>query len=243
VRNKCTRSVAKFNIAAIFAAVFALNAHFLYGLHLKDTVAAKQKSLCEFINDDYKYFFQSVWNWINLTVAFILPFGLLAVGNIVIVKELYQSRRLRRALVEAGRADTDKEHSARQIMVTLILLSSVFFISQTPMLYYIYLPYHQAATRSLDCHDYTRFLHETDVIWFWYTVTSLVSYTNATVNFLMYVASGERFRREIVGLLLCQGRRESPGRMGSAATMMTASGRIWASSTSRTHNGVLEGTA
>jgi len=137
---------------------------------------------------------------------------------------------LRRALVEAGRADTDKEQSARQIMVTLTLLSLVFFISQTPMLYYIYPPYHQAATRSLGCNDYTRYLHETDVIWFWYTVTSFVSYTNAIVNFLMYVASGERFRREIVDLLLCRGPRESPG-VGSVATMMTASGRICASST------------
>jgi len=60
VRNKCTRSVAKFNIAAIFAAVFALTAHFLYGIPLKDAVVAKQLSLCEFINDDYKYFFQNV---------------------------------------------------------------------------------------------------------------------------------------------------------------------------------------
>ncbi|KAH3849416.1 hypothetical protein DPMN_091816 [Dreissena polymorpha] len=60
------------------------------------------------------------------------------------------------------------------------------------------------STKQLPCEKYALFVQEEDTIWLIYTVTSLVSYINATLNFAIYFFSGRRFREKIIRMLRCQ---------------------------------------
>ncbi|KAH3849427.1 hypothetical protein DPMN_091827 [Dreissena polymorpha] len=201
VKSICTRKTSVAIIAVIFTGIFLLNVHTLYGVYLNEQPGMAQKSRCQFLNSAYENFFSTIWNWINFSTAFIGPFSLLFIGNIVIINGIRKSHNLQKQMCAASSTANVKNSS---ITPVLILLSFVFFISQTPTIYFLYYPFHMKSTRQLPCEKYALFVHEEDTIWLIYTVTSLVSYINTTVNFAIYFFSGRRFREEILRMLRCQ---------------------------------------
>ncbi|XP_053395650.1 uncharacterized protein LOC128555883 [Mercenaria mercenaria] len=107
------------------------------------------------------------------------------------------------------KGNTEKaEKEKKTITIVLILLSVVFFLSQTPMsIYYIYIPYGIAKANELACDNYPEYTKQAEAIWLCYTVVNLLGYMNATLNFVLYTISGSRFRAEIVALFRCKGSR------------------------------------
>ncbi|KAH3703792.1 hypothetical protein DPMN_078838 [Dreissena polymorpha] len=204
-KSMCTRKTSAVIIGVIFTGIVSLNAHVLYVVQLNDQLGVAQKSLCQVLNTAYE-FFTTIWNWINFSAAFIIPFCLLFIGNIVIINGLRKSHKLQKRMsAVTSRANANKS----SVTFVLILLSLLFFISQTPTIYFLYYPYHMKAKRQLPCDKYAQFIREEDTIWLIYTVTSLVSYINATLNSAIYIVSGRRFREEILRMLRCQ---QSTGR-------------------------------
>lgn len=213
VQERCNKRASVIVILSLFLTFFGLNSHILFGVgHFQ----VGNIVYCQPLTREYIKFFTKTWPWIHFVVAFLLPFLILLVGNGIIIRQLRASQRERKRLSMADNETLkSKNQEKRAVMIMLILLSAVFFISQTPTIYFLAVPYYVNLTRQLPCDRYEDYTYHNDIIWFWYSVTSLLSYTNATCNFIMYVLSGSRFRGEVKALLCCQPPKTTEGAFDS----------------------------
>lgn len=209
VRRSCTATTSKVVISLLFICILGLNSHWFYGLGNSQLKYYAVKT-CMPLFEEYSYFFHHIWHWINFVVAFIIPFVVLAVGNSIIIYKIKRSQRKRRKMsMTKSRGNTEnKEKERKTITIVLILLSTVFFLSQTPMsIYFIYIPYGIAKANLIACENYQEYTRQAEIIWLCYTIVNVLGYMNATLNFFLYIASGSRFRAEIKALLRCQSAR------------------------------------
>jgi len=215
VQERCNLKASVTVITSLFLTIFALNAHILFGVgHMRYGKVV----FCQPLTQGYINFFNKTWPWIHFFVAFVMPFFILFIGNAFIIRQLVVSQRERKRM---NMLDVDamktKNKEQRAVMIVLTLLNTVFFISQTPTIYFLAVPWHVENTRHLPCDRYLDYTNQNDQIWFWYTFTSLLSYTNATVNFIMYVLSGTKFRNEVKALLCCKPPRTTDGAFDSTS--------------------------
>ncbi|KAL4235852.1 hypothetical protein ACF0H5_004240 [Mactra antiquata] len=209
VRTSCITRSSRIVSIILFVCIFGLNSHFLYGLGDTKLPYYSVKS-CMPLYEEYSFFFLHVWHWINFVMAFAAPFVILAVGNFVIIAKIKQSYSTRKRMSLKGSAESSREK--RTITRVMILLNVVFFVSQTPMsIYFIYIPYRIDEVNQMACDNYPEYVRQAELIWLIYTVVNMLGYINATVNFVLYVISGAKFRAEIKALLLC---RKSPSTGG-----------------------------
>ena len=95
----------------IFVTLIVLNSHF-FVTHGLSTVSKSGTNNTEYINQcivfsQYKYFWVQHWYWIMATVASFIPFGILFLGNIVIVSRIVISNRLRKRQMQAAGAKNE----------------------------------------------------------------------------------------------------------------------------------------
>lgn len=214
VHERCNLRASVTVILSLFLTIFGLNSHILFFMgHRK----YGNKQYCQPLTKEYVDFFNKGWSWIHFAVAFVMPFLILLVGNGIIIKQLRASQKERKRM---SMADSEtlkaKNKEKRAVMIVLVMLNTVFFISQTPTIYFMVNPYFVDRARHLPCDRHLDYTYQMDIIWFWYTFTSLLSYTNATMNFIMYVLSGTRFRGEVKALLCCQPPKSTDGAFESS---------------------------
>lgn len=218
VKTSCTASGSRIICGALFLCIFGLNAHSLYGLGNSKLSYFSNIKRCSPLYEDYALFFLQVWHWINFVTAFAAPFVILAVGNCIIIYQIKKAYSSRKKMSTKGSTGSSQEKNT--ITRVMILLNVVFFISQTPAsIYFIYIPYRIKEVNLLACDDYPEYTHQAEVIWLIYTVVNMLGYLNATVNFLLYVISGAKFRAEMKALLLCRKSPSSGGLFESSASV------------------------
>lgn len=220
VRTSCTTSLSKVVVIVQFVSIFGLNIHWFYGLGTSSLKYYAVKT-CMPLYEDYSYFFHHIWHWINFVVAFALPFIILVIGNGIIISKLKTSveKRTQMSVMKTKGRAMKAEKEKKTLTIVLILLNAVFFLSQTPMsIYYIYIPYGIAKANELACDNYPEYKNQAEIIWMCYSIVNILGYMNATLNFVLYIISGSRFRAEILALFRCQESR-SAGVFESSATV------------------------
>ncbi|XP_052777447.1 galanin receptor type 2-like [Mya arenaria] len=154
---------------------------------------------------EYRSFRDNIFEWIDLAVSFAIPFIILLAGNAVIIHHLQRSRSRRDQLMagQGDRQDASGRYS-RSVSVLLISLCLIFLVTMTPIsAYLVYYPIRYRQVEALYTRDALAGWHSFQELLFYHTVFSLLSYTNAALNFLLYVFSGTRFRSELVAMLSC----------------------------------------
>lgn len=139
-------------------------------------------------NQAYKDFFKFVYPWIDLFLYIAIPAIILAVGEVLIVRKLLESRKMRQNMSTVRAAttlrNTDKSMS---IALMLVVVNAVFILCTTPIgVYLVCMPYWVDAK--------VGFTETQEVIW---TIVNLLMYLNHTINFILYFLSGARFRRSV----------------------------------------------
>ncbi|XP_069136879.1 cysteinyl leukotriene receptor 2-like [Argopecten irradians] len=187
---KCTKKAALFIITPIFVVLMLINSHILYGMDRIVTVDENSTSiLCDFISEDYRYFFEELWPWVDLTIFCGLPFCFLVTGNVLIITKVFSSQRAAKRQVVPhdpnGRAQRSQTSS---MSVMLFCLNCVFLLCTTPVSIYLIGYVHW----SRDATETTR--ANLSLVW---TLVNVLMYANNTFNFLLYCMSGSRFRTEV----------------------------------------------
>lgn len=212
VKRRCTQKVALFVTFGIIIAVFAINSHLIYGFGTSSLNMFKGFDRCMPVYDEYAKFYIYDWFWIHLFFAFVAPFLFIVIGNILVIRGLRKMRMRQKWMNDSNGILKDARgrhhrhgHHARTLMIILILLNTIFFISQTPVaIYLVYFPYLVDDINANACSDVNSYLQSVEKLWFWEAVTHTFGYLNASINFVLYVISGSRFRKEILSLLLCK---------------------------------------
>ncbi|XP_053379853.1 FMRFamide receptor-like [Mercenaria mercenaria] len=156
-----------------------------------DTHAVEYKFICDAFSDEmYRSFFSFVYPWIDLLLYFFIPSVILSVGEVLILRKVMESRRLRIRMSQKSNACVEITANSRSIIIMLLTVNAVFIICTTPIsVFLIGRPYWVNSETGLTEHQ--------EIVW---AVVNLLMYLNHTINFILYFLSGSRFREKVYEL-------------------------------------------
>ncbi|KAL4221234.1 hypothetical protein ACF0H5_019498 [Mactra antiquata] len=137
---------------------------------------------------DYRDFFIFIYPWVDLFLYFAIPAIILAGGEVLIIKRLMESHRMRKNMSKVQTTTTTKySDKSSSIAIMLLTVNAVFIICTTPVcIYLVGMPYWVDPA--------VGFTVTQEILW---TVINLLMYLNHTINFILYFLSGARFRRNV----------------------------------------------
>ena len=147
-----------------------------------------------YFNKDYQ-----IWQrWWDLIIFSIIPFTVLAMGNLGIIMSLKRSTRDIHALTRSQSGKNEKKSTAKILLtvVLMFLLCHVFRLGFN--IYFIINPYMEEQANY--CYSIKRFPYPR----FWYLMEylqQLLLVLNSSINFFIYCCVGKDFRLELKNML------------------------------------------
>ena len=188
VRAKTLCTVQVTAAALVCVAVFLIFHNFIFFLAFGHNTKGK----CKLLHVEYKYFWTEIYVWMELTTYTLLPFLIILSCNVVIVYRIYQGHKKRQRQQVTQRSEQTAQITSMTIM--LLITSFVFLILTLPSsLYYIVTRYGDA----VNPQAYARQILAGAVL-------NLLAYLNNASNFLLYCATGRRFRTEVMAVVSCR---------------------------------------
>ena len=130
----------------------------------------------------------TIYSYMSMVVSPVLPVASLFVMNIIIIKTVWKSQRMR-YINQTGKDKT--KGTEVQLTIMLILVSSLFVILLLP--FEIREIYYTVASKAQTPKQYAIFIFALDVTFELYNV-------NYGINFYLYFVSGTKFRRDLLNM-------------------------------------------
>ena len=176
VKEFCVTKTGIIIVATIVALFTVADLHLLFGFTLAESQNATD-IVCTFTNHGYKNFFYLVFTWIDLGIGFILPAAASVSFNIITVVKFKKS------------SVSAKRETVRQLIIITCLVSTTFIVLYFPaLLYQIIRPY---------IFDLKTDQNDNSIDEFVNSLFLNMIFLSHAVNFLLYVFSGKRFRKEL----------------------------------------------
>ncbi|KAJ8311621.1 hypothetical protein KUTeg_010976 [Tegillarca granosa] len=172
--------------ASVLAVILiALNAHFFHGFEDLQYQVGNETIVqsCVRKDNEYRHFSIEIWPWIDLVVFNLLPFLLLLIGSALIFIKVFQNRKalMTKIAPVSGRL--------LSLSKTLIILNTAFLLLNTPSSIYL-----AGQTTWYDDINEKKFA-VLNLVW---AMVNILTYSNNTINFLLYCLSGSKFRQELM---------------------------------------------
>jgi len=191
----CNTKYSRMCIVGICVIFVFVNCHFLWSLELthytfNDTVIAE----CE-ATVSYKMLVEDIWPWVDAALYSLLPSLIIIVLNCIIIKNVISAKNARNVLRQESTLfrrncllstqSRNREQVSRKITLMLLAISFTFLVTTLPM--NIGLIY----TSVLGVPDDNASLVKTQLV---NTIAEMLMYTNHSINFFLYCATGKKFR-------------------------------------------------
>ncbi|KAH3779204.1 probable G-protein coupled receptor 139 [Dreissena polymorpha] len=196
----CNSKYAKLGITSVICIFVLLNLHFLWSMDLHYTVKNTTVTTeCKAI-EGYTYLVEIIWPWVDAAFYSFIPFVIIFVLNIVIIKNVINAKNAR--LVLRQQCSLSRPHAvktqthehgemSRRITCMLLAVSFTFLITVLPMNILIIRNSLVDNTETLKGLIRQRLLM---------TVAEMLMYTNHSINFFLYCATGKKFRGQFRAL-------------------------------------------
>lgn len=198
-KTTCTRLTAKRFILMVVFCLSIVNGHLLVfngdfdeEIETENGTTVLLHHRCQYLTDEYAHFFDHYFVWIDLAVYSVLPTIVLLTGNSAI---LYRFIRTKMKVYNSSVAPQQMSQANRQkhlkkitsMTTILISLNTVFLVTTIPVSIYI-IGYNTWYNNGDD--------YDLAVLSLMWPVTSIVMYTNNTINFALYVLTSKDFRSQ-----------------------------------------------
>ena len=176
-----TKRFACIQLAITGVVLLGVNAHFFWTYTLGDAE-------CRSFHSSFVKFVEEIWPWVDFVVASLAPFVLMFSMNIAIIARLVYLHNMRKKNLNQS-SDT-KMTTMTGILITV---NFAFLITTAPIAIYLAteLKWYAEATTPSD-------IARLGVVW---ASVNLTAYTNNAINFILYIFSGPRFRKELLMML------------------------------------------
>ena len=139
--------------------------------------------------DKHEFYVNNVFPWMDLMLLVVIPFLIMLISNIFIIRTVCKTTRIRRTMSQNnGRGGRRTTNSMTAMMLTT---SFAFLFLMFPLA--ISLTFINDIVPEGQEEPLTE--AKIDVAW---AVVSVLAYTNNAINFLLYCISGELFRRTLL---------------------------------------------
>lgn len=195
--------------------IVAQNSHLLYGFGNKPLPQYESREDCLIAEPSYVTFYVYYLHWIHFTFGYIVPCLFIIIGNSIIIYKMRRSFSTRKLQVRSSSQKSESQFStstrmSRQrnsLTVMLVMLNLFFFVSQTPLTLFLILePLLIGNINRYACVDFEKYTESSAKFKFTESIVHNLGYLNASINFVLYVVSGSRFRKNVKDLLLCRSR-------------------------------------
>lgn len=215
--SMCNRKRAFIAILGIFFLLLSVNFHFFWTTDLRNIeYEGEIFTQCD-SSESYEKLVTEIWPWVDAFIYSFFPFVIILTLNGLIIHRVLLSKRQRSGLdasrsayskpddsgaggINRPQRNSHSEHSTK-LTVMLLTISFTFLLTTLPMnmllIVKAFITQKEVSTEVI-----TRFMLAR-------TVTELLMYSNHSMNFFLYCATGEKFRQQLL-LLLCPGRQSSP---------------------------------
>ncbi len=185
----CKPTRAKFYCLGLFLVAFSKNLHVLWtrGLEYRDyNVSLGVRSNCGRPTPEFRYFEKFVRPWIVFALVSVLPFIVILLCNISIIRTLIRARRLH----TGQKIQTSQEKTYAQMTAMCLSASFAFLCLITPsIILVIGRPYWK----------------DSDAYYTAKAIINQMTYVNHSINFFLYCITGRRFRHQL--LKICKRER------------------------------------
>ncbi len=164
--------------------------------------------------------FSAVHSWLSIAVYAVVPFILLMVMNVMIIKSIRTSFVFQGTSSFKGKivssVNSTKYHD-RQLTVMLLTVSFVFLLLTLPQ--YCRLVAAKIWNYKASQRDYEIYL----IV---HLLTNRLLLLNSAINFFLYCLGGSRFRKDLIGLIMCCCPKYRHDHPTHAATQSTVSENV-----------------
>ncbi|XP_060588418.1 C-C chemokine receptor type 1-like [Ruditapes philippinarum] len=184
-------------IIALFVTLFILilvNGHFFFTNGINDYTEGE----CGSLNPDIQYFDDNVFTFIDFSILSAVPFFIMCVCNILLIKVLKKTQTRRVSMMHRSVYQRTTRFSVKMTKM-LVACTLYFLIATTPISIYFILDTYLLPVyeEEHNCVAISRM----DLAW---SITYILQYSNSSINFYLYTATNERFYKELKAFLRCR---------------------------------------
>jgi len=165
-----------------------INAHVLYTFNLIN-------NHCYAVH--YEQFMFKIWTWVDMMMAFGLPFVFLLTGNVIILIRIRSSERFRTTSVYSTTNGTNVRVSRNRVSqwtAITLTLNTAFIVLVMPSVVFGIGQYYWFPPPLAETYVQMKFTS---------TIVFMLMYLNSAINFVFYMMLGSRFRADLKDLLSC----------------------------------------
>ena len=195
----CTQGRAVKTIVCILILLLSINLHFLWTTQIQTTT--RNGEIIQRCNgaSGYEHLIKQVWPWVDACLYCILPFIIICILNCLIVQKVIISRKSRHLLAgsrlssSSSNSPRSSNESSARVTIMLLTISFTFLICTLPMnVTMIHQAYRGFNALSLQEEASYRLAR---------TISELLMYTNHSINFYLYLLTGNKFRQQLLTML------------------------------------------
>ena len=195
--SMCNRRRAFMVIIGILCILLLINAHFFWTTAINKYPVYNETILRCDGAPGYERLVTDIWSWVDAFIYSFVPFVVILLLNALIIHRVLLAGQAR-SVMSGNQSGGGKRHAldgGKKLTIMLLTISFSFLLTTLPMnitLIVTAFLYPQAKND----------LHLASKLKLLRTVTELLMYTNHSMNFFLYCATGKKFRQQLC-LLLC----------------------------------------
>ena len=186
---KCKQLCIVFGWMVVAALLAAADGQFFRRVGIVRTTYGIQSIECD-IDPAWKWFITGPWYWIDTFLSDLIPFGVIIIGNALIIGKIVSAQRARLTQMQATSSDGKQEQSKPSPMSSttyvLILVSFVFLVTHLPTDVFMLGQIYGLVKSDTDEHYYNNLVV--------YAIVTVIYYVNSAIEFVIYFSSGQKFR-------------------------------------------------
>jgi len=233
----CNTKYARITITSIIILFASVNLHFFWSVGLEYTHGNETTVVECKARENYTQLVEQIWPWVDAAMYSFSPFVVIFVLNLIIILNVISARKARlmlrqqSSLARPGRHKHSQEHGemSRRITFMLLAVSFTFLITTLPKnIYIIYTSFNKAQDIELEIES----LLKRKLI---DTIAEMLMYTNHSINFFLYCATGKKFRGQVRALVCACATKRYPGGLRNLSQRSNPSSlRLWKSYSTKT---------
>ena len=184
-----TMKRARIVVSMLYVTMAAFNSVYLIIYTSKPT--PRMKNECS-IHERHMPFFKSIWIVIDMVFYAYIPQIFIFILNIVIIIKLAQARKEQAEMRNASKS----EQSQGQVTAMLLLVSITFFVLTNPYTIFYLCIRNDVWNYRVSARSFAQYALVN-------TLLRLLADLNHCINFLLYVATGKKFREDIMQSFRC----------------------------------------
>ena len=190
----CTRSRAIKTMIGILLVLLCINFHFLFTTQIVFYDNEEGDSLipqCD-AAAGHETLVMEVWPWVDTCLYSLLPFIIIFILNILIIHKVIIARKHRQSMSNSTSSSggSGSGEGSAKVTVMLLTISFTFLITTLPM--------NITIITTAFWNPYVTTLATASKFKLARTISEMLMYTNHSINFYLYLLTGQKFRQQLV---------------------------------------------